>query len=692
MESFFARLTGDSSAASCAVRFFLAAVLSGSQLHGGCAPFALGLVAAAGAGMQGLSALLGLLVGSLLFMEMGAALKYIAIGVLVFSVSVAFYDTRIYRKLSFMPAVCAMCTAAVGFVYLMSASPTSSDAAFFALETALAAACAFCARVVFDRGDADDRLFRACFGALAVFVLIAASAVPLTQYMSLGRVLTCALTLYFAFAFGSGAGAAAGLTGGLAMDAAVYGGGDGGLFYCAAYAIGALCASLAPKRNRLLSALLFAAGSAVPMIFSSGAGLAWSVPEAAVGCVIFMLLPRGAFSDARVEKNTLPTDNAAANGDGPAGSAEPETLRRRLLSAADAFRALYDDLSRSAAPANDENIATVFDRAADSVCRRCAIRAICWEKDYVSTYNALNDAAPALTERGRLLPADLPTHFTSRCINLTQFMAAVDSEFSAMLMRRQYGKQLDETRRQAKRQYAEISEFLTSAAREGADAAAALAEEASGARIGAASEPKNGESVSGDTLASFEANGKIFLMLSDGMGCGEAARRESAMTVRLMERFLKSGIEPETALRTLNSAMTLHSDESGSFTTIDLLSFSPRTGAAVLYKYGAAPTYIAHGAAVRRISGSTLPAGLSEAGRGAEKTELHLLNGDTAVLVSDGTVDADDDGWLKKLLAEEAAPPQETAEKIVRESRERTGRSDDGSAIVLRVAGNEEKI
>lgn len=43
----------------CALRFALAAVLSGAQVFGGYAPLALGLTAAAGPGVRGLSALVG---------------------------------------------------------------------------------------------------------------------------------------------------------------------------------------------------------------------------------------------------------------------------------------------------------------------------------------------------------------------------------------------------------------------------------------------------------------------------------------------------------------------------------------------------------------------------------------------------------------------------------------------------------
>ena len=98
-----------SRALSCAIRFLLAAILSGSQIFGAYAPFGLGFVAAAGAGMEGLSALLGLLVGALLMMPFTAAIKYIAAAILIFSVSVAFFDTKLYRKHAFLPLITAAC-------------------------------------------------------------------------------------------------------------------------------------------------------------------------------------------------------------------------------------------------------------------------------------------------------------------------------------------------------------------------------------------------------------------------------------------------------------------------------------------------------------------------------------------------------------------------------------------------------
>ena len=74
----------------CALRFALAAVLSGAQVFGGYAPFALGWTAAAGAGAYGLSALAGAALGAFLFLGFSHALRTTAAAVLIFAANSAF--------------------------------------------------------------------------------------------------------------------------------------------------------------------------------------------------------------------------------------------------------------------------------------------------------------------------------------------------------------------------------------------------------------------------------------------------------------------------------------------------------------------------------------------------------------------------------------------------------------------------
>ena len=200
--------------------------------------------------------------------------------------------------------------------------------------------------------------------------------------------------------------------------------------------------------------------------------------------------------------------------------------------------------------------------------------------------------------------------------------------------------------------------------------------------MGAALRPKEGETVCGDTVTSFQTEeGTWCLLLADGMGSGEPARKESALTCRLLQQFLEAGIAPEAAMKTLNSAMALRGAETGSFTTIDLCVFRPATGELEFYKYGAAPSYLKKGGTVRRVTGASLPAGLRGAPASPDVTRLHLERGSFTVMVSDGVADPGRDEWLQ--AGWEGEDPQALAGLILSESIRREKLQDDCGVQVL---------
>ncbi|MBQ5739267.1 MAG: SpoIIE family protein phosphatase [Oscillospiraceae bacterium] len=203
-------------------------------------------------------------------------------------------------------------------------------------------------------------------------------------------------------------------------------------------------------------------------------------------------------------------------------------------------------------------------------------------------------------------------------------------------------------------------------------------------RVGLAQRPREGQSVSGDVLSVFETpQGTLCLLLSDGMGSGEEARRESALAVRLLERFLKAGIEPRIALKTLASALSIRSEATESFTTVDLLTLPLGGGTAELYKLGAAPSYVKRGGKVRRVTCSCLPAGL--AAQEAEVTKLELSRGSVFVMLTDGIADAPDDKWLTALLRTFTGDAQKLALHILDESGKQRGLTDDAAVLVLEI-------
>ena len=664
------KLEGEQSARllSWGIRFFLAAALSARQTPGGYAPFALGCVAASGPGSMGGAALVGCVVGAALFMDFAQALPFLAAGVLILSAATAFRDLRLLETKWFLPLTAAGLFLSVSGIYVLQSLAPLEDLSPCAAAAVLVGLSAWYDQPLLwpgrERLEPDSLLF------LAGSVVLALADLELVG-LSVGRALLCALLLYTAYQRGTLAGAAAGLGAGLTAD---FLSGGGSVLFGAAYGLAGMAAGSRTGHRRGGAALAFLGAVLAALLPVHDALAVPLLLEAAVGTALFLLLPGRVFGGKRVKRPE------AAEG----GPAPLERMKQQLTRTAAVLRDLYDSMGRGTPVSTEENPAIIFDRAAEKVCRGCALCELCWQREYTGTFNALNDATPFLLERGRALPKDFPGYFADRCVHLPDFLTAVNGELTAFLLRRQYRRQLEETRRSARGQYAQLSELLTATAA-GLGEVPVSGEAEAACRIGAALRPKEGELVCGDTVVSFRTGtGLLCLLLADGMGSGEAARKESALTCRLVEQFLEAGIEPEAALKTLNSAMALRGADTGSFTTIDLLTCRPETGEAVFYKYGAAPSYLKKGGVVRRVTGGTLPAGLRGSPAVPDVTRATLEPGGFAVLISDGVADPGRDEWLMDLLAGwEGEDPQVLAGLILSESVRREGLQDDCGIQVL---------
>ena len=103
----------------CVLRFALSFALALAQVFGGYAPLALGMIGASGAGLRGVSALIGASAGAVLFLPFSHALRTFAAGVLIFTANNAFFDLKLYKKRAFLPLLCAGMMFSVEFVYVL---------------------------------------------------------------------------------------------------------------------------------------------------------------------------------------------------------------------------------------------------------------------------------------------------------------------------------------------------------------------------------------------------------------------------------------------------------------------------------------------------------------------------------------------------------------------------------------------
>ena len=150
---------------------------------------------------------------------------------------------------------------------------------------------------------------------------------------------------------------------------------------------------------------------------------------------------------------------------------------------------------------------------------------------------------------------------------------------------------------------------------------------------------RENEKVSGDNyICRQEDSGRFVMCLSDGMGSGMDACRESEIVVELLEQFLDSGFSQETAARMVNSALVLKGRE-GMFSTVDICAVDLYTGICEFLKAGAASTFIKRDHWVEAISSESLAAGLVQR-IDFDTASRKLYHGDYLIMMTDGVMDA----------------------------------------------------
>ena len=155
---------------------------------------------------------------------------------------------------------------------------------------------------------------------------------------------------------------------------------------------------------------------------------------------------------------------------------------------------------------------------------------------------------------------------------------------------------------------------------------------------GAAKLTREEEKVSGDNYICRQEEDRFVMCLSDGMGSGMDACRESEIVVELLEQFLESGFSQETAARMVNSALVLKGRE-GMFSTVDICALDLYTGICSFLKAGAASTFIKRDHWVEAISSESLAAGLMQQ-IDFDMASRKLYHGDYLIMMTDGVLDA----------------------------------------------------
>lgn len=199
------------------------------------------------------------------------------------------------------------------------------------------------------------------------------------------------------------------------------------------------------------------------------------------------------------------------------------------------------------------------------------------------------------------------------------------------------------------------------------------------------------EKVSGDNYSILEMDcGKMVVLLSDGMGSGERAGRESRMVIERMETLLEAGHSEAAAINIVNNTL-LAAGEPINMSTLDVCSLDLYTGRCEFRKLGGAATFIKSNVFVETIMMNRLPLGIYFRS-GDEMVSRELMDNDYLIMVTDGVLDAFSAGNYEDMLCQylrdmRECPPSEAAQRILQFALKCSGGrvKDDMTVLVLEI-------
>ena len=204
---------------------------------------------------------------------------------------------------------------------------------------------------------------------------------------------------------------------------------------------------------------------------------------------------------------------------------------------------------------------------------------------------------------------------------------------------------------------------------------------------------KEREEYMGDTYSFGKTKeGNYMTVISDGMGTGPEASKESGITVEIIERFFEAGFDYDTAVNMVNSLMNMKFDADEKVSTLDLNVIDLYSGEISFVKVGAVPSFIKRGKIVKKISSNMPPFGLVDE-LDMKPIKANLKSGDIIITISDGILDVTkkefaNSNWIEKYLINAVREPKQLAQDILQKAKEFNGgvSRDDMTVVVSKIS------
>lgn len=194
---------------------------------------------------------------------------------------------------------------------------------------------------------------------------------------------------------------------------------------------------------------------------------------------------------------------------------------------------------------------------------------------------------------------------------------------------------------------------------------------------------KDGAQAIGDSVFSDGMqNGRYLVAISDGMGSGERAMKESETTIALLQRLYAAGIDRRSIMEAVNRLLLLRSADE-MYSTVDSCFIDLISGKAELCKLGAAPSFWINDEGVTEFRSESLPVGILDEAK-ADVFRFDLRENDWLVMMSDGVSDALGQSIKQAVSRHATGKPEEAALRLM-ELAKLNGANDDLTVVAFRV-------
>lgn len=722
--------------------FLISTILSSVSILGILAPIGFSFTCASTRKSSGLYAILGNFVGY--FILSGSnGIKYSAAALLAVSAVNVFRDFKLSKHTLFIPIVASICISITGFIFVYDAGFLIKDVILYISEISLSFGLVYFYSFLFENRDKYSK-------NIGLALLVISLCLSISDFYILGVISPLKITamtalLIISFLYNPNISIAAAMLTGLLFD-------KDGLFFTAAYAIIVLISSYMVRFSKIIFASIFFLASLILSLWNPDNSY-YMIAESLIAVSIFLFIPEQVFN--KLKKNQSKKNNTDYI------KKFNEASKQSAVELSAAFYELGIALDRPGVDYNieDGEINMIYDKTANKVCKSCYKFKTCWEYEYQSTYDTLDNISGDILKRGRATINDFPNTFVTRCKNFKEFLGSINDGLNIVSQRHALNEKLEENRSLVASQYDGIKGILqdfgnkisntpeilhatsdkvykftaefgkvenvyvyrSTGGRITAEITGAAVynilkhkqrfitgmnlilgvelkepelicdsdinkliihqKEPYNALIGMALQKKDEENVSGDSINYFvSGDGKAVIIITDGMGSGEQASIESAETLSILTRFIRSGISASDALKAVLPALKIRGE---SFVTVDIATVDLFNGLCEIVKWGAAPSYIVNNKGVRRVYSGNFADKINT--NIADVTRLRLSDGDTLVMMSDGISDGIADRWLIDILgSEKNIVPREICGNIIQMAKGKN-LDDDMSCISIKL-------